>query len=146
MKGPRHRLRWKLCQTWRVPVDHKIFDNINDAQWLWYCYNILEDEKQEFELYRDMVEYHASFIEPEAVRNIKESREKAVELTDSEFASGLKHFFGRSLNIGKRKSNKIESVNPVRAMAEYKRGKANGDAVSANKHVDYKHWLSYNLE
>jgi hypothetical protein len=127
-----------------VPVDDEVFENINDAQWLWYHHNLLQDREEEFIRQRDLIEYHASFIEPEAVKKIRESREKAVEVNDKEFVAGLKHFFGRELTAEKQYSGKIESVDPTQAMNQYKTQKKKGEN-KLDDSLGYKHWLNSNL-
>jgi len=42
---------------------------------LWYSNNIRTDEKELIETVRDIAEYMMSFVNPEAVRRIKDSRE-----------------------------------------------------------------------
>lgn len=126
-----------------MPADHSIFERLNDAQWLWYYHNLRKDREEEFYQRRDLVEYHASFIEPEAVRKIRESREKAVEVSDQDFSTGLKRMFGRDFNVEKRASGKIESVDPRQAMTEHKIQKVSNKPVET---TSYKHWLSSDLE
>lgn len=130
-----------------MPVDHEMFDKVNISQWLWYFYNFIEDQKEEFDVRRDLVEYHASFIEPEAVRKIRESREESVEIPYEEFVDGIEYFFGRKINISKDKKNKIEShsIDPAAAarMSDlYKR-----DIKKTPVRVlDSGHWLNIDLE
>lgn len=58
---------------WGVPVDHEIFTGISNSQWLWYFHNDSKDQEERFERNRNFVEYHASFIEPQAVKRIQEA-------------------------------------------------------------------------
>ncbi len=126
-----------------------MFEELNTAQWLWYFHNFMKDREEEYIQRRDMVEYHASFIEPEAVRKIRETREKAVEVSDDQFAAGLEKFFGRSLTTKRKKDGKLESVDPSTAITNYEAIKAFGSAqpgVIDVKGRDYKHWLNSDLE
>ena len=133
---------------WHVPVDHDIFKGITTPQWLWYFYNFLEDRDESYKQRRNMVEYHASFIEPEAVRKIREAREKAIEIPDEEFSAGLKKFFGRELTAKRRPKgeNKIEAVDPRQAIANYNAQQAFKDVNIDKAGRDYKHWLNSDLE
>lgn len=126
-----------------MPADHKIFNQINSAQWLWYLYNYIKDKEEEFEQRRDLVEYHASFIEPEAVRKIRESRERAVEVSDDDFARGLEYIFGRTAP-GKSKSGKIEARDPTKIISEYNSAKSSINNMG--KQNKAKHWMSFDLE
>jgi len=88
MEEPSHRLRWKLCKALGRFVDDIEFMNISREQWHWYNAMIIQDEKESFELKRDMTEYLASFWNSDAVQKIKNAR-KASEThafaSDSEF-------------------------------------------------------------
>jgi hypothetical protein len=123
--------------------------NINTAQWMWYFYNFMEDRKESFETRRDLVEYHASFIEPEAVRKIRESREESVEVPHEEFTAGIEYFFGRSIPITQDKKKNVEShsINPedaVRMADMYKR--TENMKKNIKKPKDYKYWFNMDLE
>lgn len=62
------------------------------VQLSWYAEQINLDEKEKFEEIRDMLEYLASFWNPEAVKKIKEaraSRESHKFATDEEFEKQL---------------------------------------------------------
>lgn len=133
---------------WGVPVDHDIFKDINTTQWMWYFYNYLEDKEESFVHNRDMVEYHASFIEPEAVRKIRESRDEAVEVPHDEFVAGIEHIFGRKIGISKdkRKSTESHSINPDAAAKmsdSYKKILEN--QKNQPKLIDYRYWLDKDL-
>ncbi|KKM04884.1 hypothetical protein LCGC14_1759750 [marine sediment metagenome] len=109
----------------------------------------MKDREEEYIQHRDMVEYQASFIEPEAVRKIRESREKAVEVSDDQFTAGLERFFGRAFTAKRKKGGKIESVNPSTAITNYKATEAfenTKSGIVGTKGRDYKHWLNSDLE
>jgi len=133
---------------WGVPVDHKMFEDVTIAQWLWYFYNFAEDQRDGFETQRDLVEYHASFIEPEAVRKIRESREEATEVPTEEFVAGIEHFFGRKIDIPKEKKKGIESysVDPNVAANMSEAYKRNQNVQTTPVHTDSRHWLNLDLE
>jgi len=133
---------------WGVPVDHDMFKELNSAQWLWYYHNFLEDRKERYEQFRDMVEYNSSFVEPEAVRKIRDAREKAVEVTDKDFFAGIKNIFGRDLSptIGSNKANKeLTKVDVAKVLREYKHEQQIIKTIGAPG-LNYKEWLNINLE
>ncbi len=130
---------------WGVQADHEIFKSVNQAQWLWYYHNFMKDREEAFENNRDMVEYHASFIEPEAVRKIREARDQAIEIPEEQFTSGIQRVFGRSLpgSVNKPKEKEIHKVDLGKVLTEYKllqniHNKPNG--------FSYKDWLNIKME
>ena len=134
---------------WGVPVDHEMFKDINDAQMLWYFYHFLEDRKEGFEHDRDMVEYQASFVEPEAVRKIREAREQSVKVPDKEFTAGIESMFGRKVNLPDApQKGTISSVMDPQKAAQvseaYKKGMLN--TQKARLPNEAKYWTNFNLE
>lgn len=131
-----------------MPANHEIFRQLSEAEWLWYWFNFLEDQDESFIQQRDMVEYLASFSEPEAVRKIRESREEAVEVPDDEFMAGIKFILGRDFNTPRRKGGKIESVDPTSAISGYKTSSQLNNKLTdmSMKGKHYKHWLNTDLE
>jgi len=129
---------------WGVPSDHEMFKEINPAQWLWYYHNFVQDQNEKFELNRDMVEYNASFIEPEAVKKIRDARDKAIEIPDEQFASGIEQMFGRSLtgNAERPKEKEIQKADIGKILTEYKSFKN----IDIPKGLSYKDWLNIDLE
>lgn len=61
----------------------------------WFHAMILQDEKEEYEEKLNMVEYLASFSNPEAVRKIRSDRRTAKIVSDTDFAQVLKTEFGK---------------------------------------------------
>ena len=131
---------------WGVPVDHDMFKAINSAQWLWYYNNYIEDRKEKYEQSRDMVEYNASFVEPEAVRKIREAREKAIEIPDKEFFAGIKHLFGRDLkSTGSINQNKeLTKVDVAKAIKEYQDIQKQ-TKFSRGSGLNYREWVNIEL-
>ncbi len=123
---------------WGVPVDHEMFNDITSSQWLWYYNNVVEDNKESFEHHRDMVEYLASFMEPEAVRKIKESRENAVLVPEEEFVKGIESIFGRKINLpSEKRGSSVKSTNPESAIKNFK---------NPIKNINAKYWVDFDLE
>ena len=134
---------------WGVPVDHEMFKNINDAQMLWYFYHFLEDRKERFEHNRDMVEYNASFIEPEAVRKIREAREESVKVPDKEFTAGIEYMFGKKINLPNTpQKGTVSSVLDPQAAAKMSDAYKKGLLEDQNKKLpnEAKYWTNFNLE
>jgi len=80
-----------------------MFDKITISQKLWYMAQFDADDKEQFELFRDIAEYNASFWNPEGVNEIRRAREKAFKVSDKDFAKQLEQTFGRKLNVPMRK-------------------------------------------
>lgn len=127
-----------------MPIDHEIFGRLNDAQWLWYHYNFLQDEQESFESKRNLTEYLASFIEPEAVRQIVSARERSVEVSDDNLKSAIRTIGGRDFNVEKanKSDGKIHSADPKTAMQHYKATQGAQDTEQPT----YKDWMSLDLE
>lgn len=86
-----------------MPVHHKIFQELNAAQLSWYQGQFILEEQEVFELFRDVAEHNAMFMNPEGVRKVKESRENTYQTSDEDFDELIKGTFGREL--GKTKSD-----------------------------------------
>jgi hypothetical protein len=128
---------------WGVPVDHEMFKELNSAQWLWYYHNLMEDRKDKFEHDRNMIEYNASFIEPEAVRKIRESRDQAVEIPEDQFLAGIQKIFGRSLDTGARpKETEMHKVDLNKVLNDFQQLK---NASVKPQGFNYKDWTKINL-
>jgi len=103
----------------------------------------MEDEKESFETERDLVEYNASFVEPEAVRKIREAREKAIIIPEEQFMSGIEKMFGRPLNIKERpQEQEMQKADLGQILDRYSQKKDD----SAQAVSSYKDWLNINLE
>lgn len=72
-------------------------------QWLWYSAQFAADDKERFELFRDMAEYNASFWNPEGVDQVRRAREKTFAVSDKDFAKQIEETFGRKLSVPERK-------------------------------------------
>jgi len=131
---------------WGVPTDHKMFAEINTSQWMWYFYNYLEDKNERFTRNRDLVEYHASFIEPEAVQKIREARDNSVAVPDKEFTAGIEYFFGRKINLPEEKKTTTESVSIDPEVAIRKSNMYKKENKKVSHVIDYSYWLNMDLE
>ena len=128
---------------WGVPVNDEVFEGINSTQWLWYFHNFVEDRNEGFVHDRDMVEYEASFVEPEAVRKIKEARDKKITVSNEQFDAGLKRMFGRSMpKVQAPSGDKIECVDVDSAIKSYNKMMKEQSEVIDRKGLDYKYWLA----
>ena len=88
-----------------MPVDDPVLSKVTYPQWLWYAAQFAADDKDQFELLRDIAEHNASFWNPEAVDQVRRAREKTFVVSDKNFAKQLEETFGRKLQIPERKSN-----------------------------------------
>lgn len=109
-----HRLRWRLCKTLRVSVDDAIFGKTNNAQYIWYEMQMTLDEKDRYELYRDMAEYNAMFSNPEGVEKMREARQNTFTTSNEDFESTLKTTFGRGIGNNDSKSEEISLEDLIR--------------------------------
>lgn len=138
---------------WGVPIDHEYFSKTNIAQWLWYYYNYLKDQEDNFTRDRSLLEYHVSFLEPELVnkivkdRNIDgESDEPVIGTTDdAAFNVSIGRLFGRNPNLGESKETyEIHEVSDMLdRISEYEQTvEAQKDAPLYN----YRYWAEFDLE
>lgn len=81
-----------------------MFDKINLQQWLWYASQYMIDDKEKFELLRDVAEHNASFWNPEGVSQVRKAREEAFIVGDKDFARQIEETFGRKLSIPENKA------------------------------------------
>lgn len=64
-------------------IDDPRLRTVTPVQWEYYIRNIVEDEIEQLELLRDLVEYGAMFWNSEAVKKVRETRKNAKTSTDS---------------------------------------------------------------
>lgn len=76
---------------------------MSGPQWLWYAAQLAADDKEQFELLRDIAEHSASFWNPQGVEEVRRAREKAFVISDKDFAKQVEEAFGRKLRIPERK-------------------------------------------
>jgi hypothetical protein len=130
---------------WGVPIDHEMFREVSNAQWLWYLQNFYKDQEEEFERGRDMVEYHASFIEPEEVRKIRDSRERAIEIPEDKFMAGIEFLFGkplRSVAAARPKEQELHKINLSKVLDSY--NNIQKEKAQASK-FSYKDWTNLKI-
>lgn len=123
------------------------------VQWMWYNYQDIKDQEEKITDARDMIEYHASFIEPEIVGRVIEGRNKNVRkdilagtTNDADFNESIKRMFGRDPGIAKNTNeqqvHKLDNV--FKRITEYQEQQA------ANKQTatpfNYRYWSDVNLE
>jgi len=75
-----------------------MFSSMLDVQQLWYQAQLSLDEKEKYELLRDIAEHNAMFMNPEGVQSVRDARENSFSLTDEEFDQVLQENFGRRLD------------------------------------------------
>lgn len=113
----------------------------------------MKDQEEEYTLNRNLIEYHASFIDPEMVSKIIEQRESnknnVIGTTDDEeFSKSVGKIFGRDPKLGPRKdtgSNDVHEVSDILDRIEaYEKEQA-----SKNRNIlpyNYSHWSEFDLE
>ena len=58
-----------------LPTEDRV-KNLNKYQWLWCCYNIMENRNDKIEETNNIIEYLTYFINPELAKTVKENRNK----------------------------------------------------------------------
>ena len=81
-----------------TPIDSDVIRNINPAQMIWYALMFNKEREENFESELNMTEYLASFINAEAVKQTRESRDNKKTVSDEDFEGGLRERFGRDLS------------------------------------------------
>ena len=87
---------------WGVPIDHESFNEVSNAQWMWYFYNYAKDQDDDFSNKRDLVEYLASFSEPQAVKKVRDLRagkEQSERHVDDNISGTLERMFGKAVKF-----------------------------------------------
>lgn len=70
----------------------------------WIGTMILQDEKEEDEEKINLIEYLASFTNPEAVKKIRYDRKNAIHTSDEDFRTLMKKISGRDVPEFQKKS------------------------------------------
>lgn len=79
-----------------MPSDPKI-ENIANLELYWIAKMINKDKEEEFLKRRDELEYLASFINPEAVAKVKETRNNMKVVSEEDFENILSSISGREM-------------------------------------------------
>jgi hypothetical protein len=98
IEEPNSWLTWEMVKMLRVPVDSEVIRNTNPAQSIWYAFMFNKDRENVFENKLNMTEYLASFINGEAVRQIKDARKNQKVVSDVDFDHIIRKNFGRDLS------------------------------------------------
>ena len=134
---------------WGVPVDHEYFKQATIPQWLWYFYNFIKDQDEEFTTQRSLLEYHAAFSEPEMVSRVRKTRESSEKAkTDKDFAKTVKSLFGRDLNLPGIKSteSKMELTEVGNLLDKISVYDGEQKAMKTKTKFNFQHWADINLE
>ena len=57
-------------KTLKILPSSKEAQEMNDAQWLWCYANIVKDEEEQEELWKERIKFNGLFINPDAVAEI----------------------------------------------------------------------------
>jgi hypothetical protein len=74
-----------------------MFENINQAQYLWYQAQLAIDDEEKFKLLREVAEHNALFWNSEGVEEVRKARENTFETPDNKFGEMVEDMFGRPL-------------------------------------------------
>jgi len=118
--------------VWKVPIDHGIFDDISPSQWLWYFHQIRKDEEEEFNIKSDFADYIASFIAPEQVKKVRESREISKQKSEHDPIAG-KFVAEKPENVD------LDNIQNMLDMIKY------DEERKQDKSKNYKYWAEIDL-
>ena len=93
-----------------------MFENINNAQYVWYQQQLNLDDEEHFELLRDVAEHNAMFWNSEGVQKIKEARKNTYQTPKEEFDNMVKEMFGREMSD--------ETIDPITILDENRKTKS----------------------
>ena len=79
-------------------MDDKFFINTNQYQYIWYNLQINQDEKEQYELLRDIAEHNAMFWNADGVNQVREGRKNTFSTNPEDFEASIKEMFGRDIN------------------------------------------------
>jgi hypothetical protein len=71
------------------------------------------DEREEFELLRDVAEHNAMFWNPQGVEQVRGSREKTFAVSDKDFGSIIEQTFGRKVSLPDKPKEGIMHSVPI---------------------------------
>lgn len=98
-----------------------MFEDINDAQLLWYQAQMNLDLKEQYEMLRDIAEHNAMFTNPEGVQQVRDARDNSFETPDEDFNDMLVDMFGRGLpeEDSKEEVDVLEMLKQERTTSQY---------------------------
>lgn len=134
---------------WGVPVDHEYFKETTTVQWMWYLHSFMRDQNEKFTVQRNLLEYHAAFLEPEIVNKVRKIRESSEQgTTDKEFADTVKSLFGRDLNLPgiKQDESKMELTEVGNLLDKINTYDGEQKAMETKTKFNFQHWADVDLE
>ena len=98
-----------------------MFEELNDAQLLWYQTQIFLDDKEQYETLRNIAEHNAMFTNPEGVQQVRDARDNSFETPDEDFNQLLEDTFGRSMpeENSKKEVDVLDMLKQERATSKY---------------------------
>ena len=114
----------------------------------------MKDQEESYIRNRNLVEYLASFIEPELVSEIMKKRDQSGftsdnvsnEESDAIFNESIKQIFGRDPNLAPKDElggDADQIGNTLDRIATYEHEK---DTKNTNPAYNYRHWADFDLE
>lgn len=93
-------MRWKLCKLFGKKPSDEFFEGMSTTELFWMDSMMQQDELESFEEKKAFTEYLASFINPQAVREIKNMANNTNQVSDEDFAKTLEQLLGGTLDPG----------------------------------------------
>ena len=72
-----------------------------------------EDEKEKFELLRDIAEHNAAFQNSEGVRQVRDARDHSISIPDDDFKDTIKELFGRDISLNNEQKSEVKQKNSL---------------------------------
>ena len=70
---------------------------MNGAQCAWYQIQISIDEKENYELLREIAEHNAMFTNSEGVQQVRDARKNTYTSSPEDFEKNVEELFGRKI-------------------------------------------------
>jgi len=90
---------------------------------IWYALMFNKEREEKFDADLNMTEYLASFINAEAVKQTRESRDNKKVVSDEDFEMGLRQRFGRDLTTEAMETGAridVEAPEPIKTETKKK--------------------------
>jgi hypothetical protein len=71
-----------------LPTEDRVKE-MNDAQWLWYYFNILEDESQSEDKWKTRLDYLAYWIDPELAKSVLDGEDNNIKSNKKQSNSNI---------------------------------------------------------
>ncbi len=104
---------------------------------LWYAMMLNQDRRDGFDAELNMTEYLASFINYEAVRQTKDSRENQKVVSDDDFSEQLRKMTGRDFDEGVLETaTRMDTAQPTQEKEVKRKGSISIDDIKKYTGLD----------